>query len=171
MALRLRRVAETAAHLADASCRTRRCGNRYPRWKRSLDAIGIKVAFYKQKWPELLKMAGEGKLQMWRLSIDAPTPDGDTFYAILYGGNIGAFNHARFRLPDYDHAYEESRRLPDGPARFAEFKRMDALVEAYAPLMPQSYRFRNLLVQPWLKGYKANAFAEENWAYYAIERP
>jgi hypothetical protein len=25
-----------------------------------------------------------------------------------------AFNHARFRLPNYDHAYEESRRLPDG---------------------------------------------------------
>ena len=60
-------------------------------WKRSLDAIGIKVAFYKQKWPELSKMAGEGKLQMWRLSIGAGIPDGDLFYAILYSGNIGAF--------------------------------------------------------------------------------
>jgi hypothetical protein len=48
---------------------------------------------------------------------------------------------------------------------------MDALVEAYAPLILQSHRFLNLLVQPWLKGYKAHPFADEYWAYYAIERP
>ncbi len=37
-------------------------------WKRSMDAIGIRIAFFTQKWPELNKMSEAGQLQMWGLS-------------------------------------------------------------------------------------------------------
>ena len=48
---------------------------------------------------------------------------------------------------------------------------MDALVEAYAPMILNAFRYKNLLVQPSLKGFKENIFATDNWAYYAVDRP
>jgi len=140
-------------------------------WKRNLDAIGIRITFVTQKWSELNKMASAGKLQMWSVSIGASTPDADLFYSTLYSGSIGELNYARFKLAAYDRAYEQSSRLPDGPARFAQFREMDALAEAYAPMILNDFRYQNLLAQPWLKGYKQNVFTTANWAYYAIERP
>ena len=139
-------------------------------WKRNLDAVGIRIVFVIQKWSELNKMALAGKLQMWSLGIGASTPDADLFYSILYSGGIGALNYSRFRLPQYDRAYEAASRLPNGPARFARFREMDALAEAYAPLLLNAFRYQNLLVQPWLKGFKHNVFALQDWAYYSVER-
>ena len=138
-------------------------------WKRCLDAIGIRVKFLIQSWPDLQKMATAGKLQMWQLGMGAPTPDADIFYTMLYSGSAGLFNLSRFHLPAYDRAYEASARLPDGPARYAEFRRMDALVDAYAPLILNRYPYYNVLTQPWLKGFKMNIFAQDKWAYYAVE--
>ncbi|MGE5667393.1 MAG: ABC transporter substrate-binding protein, partial [Betaproteobacteria bacterium] len=139
-------------------------------WKRCLDAIGIRVKFLIQSWPDLLKMATAGKLQMWQLGMGAPTPDADIFYTMLYSGSAGLFNLSRFHLPAYDRAYEASARLPDGPARYAEFRRMDALVDAYAPLILNRFPQYNVVAQPWLKGFKMNIFAQDNWAYYTVER-
>ncbi len=139
-------------------------------WKKNLDAIGIHIIFMTQKWSELNKMASAGKLQMWSVAMSAPTPDADIFYTMLYSSSIGEFNYARFRLPDYDRAYEASGRLPDGPERFALFRQMDAMVAAYAPMILNAFRYRNLLVQPWLKGFKENIFVADNWAYYAVDR-
>jgi ABC-type transport system substrate-binding protein len=140
-------------------------------WKKDLDAIGVHVTFITQKWSELNKMASMGKLQMWSVGMSVPNPDADILYTMLYSGSIGEFNYARFRLPDYDHAYEASARLPNGPERFALFREMDTLVEAYAPMILNAFRYKNLLVQPWLKGFKENIFVTDNWAYYAVDRP
>jgi ABC-type transport system substrate-binding protein len=140
-------------------------------WKKDLDAIGVHVTFITQKWSELNKMASMGKLQMWSVGMSVPNPDADILYTMLYSGSIGEFNYARFRVPDYDHAYEASARLPNGPERFALFREMDTLVEAYAPMILNAFRYKNLLVQPWLKGFKENIFVTDNWAYYAVDRP
>jgi ABC-type transport system substrate-binding protein len=140
-------------------------------WKRNLDAIGIRITFVTQKWSELNKMASAGKLQMWSLGMSTPIPDADLFYSMLYSGTIGELNYARFRLPAFDRAYEASTRLADGPGRFALFREMDALLEAYAPLILNAFRYRNFLAQPWLKGFKQNIFTTANWAFYTVERP
>src|SRR4029079_2937997 len=34
-------------------------------WTKNMDAIGIKLEFVKQKWPDLLKMSMAGQLMMW----------------------------------------------------------------------------------------------------------
>lgn len=140
-------------------------------WKRNLDSVGIRIVFVTEKWSELAKMALAGKLQMWSLGIGAPTPDADLYYSILYSGSIGEFNYSHFRLSEYDRAYEAAGRLPNGPARYARFREMDALAEAYAPLILNAFRYQNLLVQAWIKGFKHNIFAPHDWAYYAVERP
>ena len=45
-------------------------------WKRNMDALGLKVTFLKNKWPELNKMSEAGQLQMWGLGWISAIPDG-----------------------------------------------------------------------------------------------
>jgi ABC-type transport system substrate-binding protein len=135
-------------------------------WKRNMDAIGVRIEFVKNKWPELNKMTEAGQMMMWGLGWISGIPDGDQFYSYLVSRNIGTSNDARLRLPEYDKLYDEAHGLPDGPARNAIYRKMNALIAGYAPWIVADYPYRNDLTQPWLKGFKANAFQRWQWAYY-----
>ncbi len=74
-------------------------------WKRNMTAVGIRIDFVTQKWPDLLKMARAGNLQMWQLGNRGTTTEGYGFLGLLYGPNAGLANLARFRQADYDRAY------------------------------------------------------------------
>ena len=135
-----------------------------------MDAIGIRIVFFTQKWPELNKMSEAGQLQMWGLSWISSSPDGDAFASPLYSKNIGTSNDARFRLPAFDRAYEASLNLPDGPARTALFRSMSEAVLNYAPWMMDLNAYVSVLAQPWLKGYKQNPFQRNQWKYYDVDK-
>jgi ABC-type transport system substrate-binding protein len=139
-------------------------------WKKSMDAIGIRMMFFTQKWPELNKMSEAGQLQMWGLSWITAIPDGEPFTSPLYGRNVGTSNDARFRLPEYDKAYEKAMLLPDGAERDALYRRMTDLVLNYAPWMLGRNAYANVVAQPWLKGYKQNPFFQHQWKFYDVAR-
>jgi ABC-type transport system substrate-binding protein len=138
-------------------------------WLRSLGTLGLKVEFTKQKWPDLLKAARLGQLQAWRVGNINTTPEGFGFLALLYGPHAGFANLGRFRLPEYDKLYEEARALPDGPARAKAVRRMNELVTAYTPWVLTSYRIENVLVQPWLTGYKYNPTYQHPFPYLDVD--
>ncbi|MGH8850668.1 MAG: ABC transporter substrate-binding protein [Casimicrobiaceae bacterium] len=138
-------------------------------WQKSLKAVGLRVEFVKQKWPDLLKMGRAGKLQMWTLANTSSTPDGIGFFDLLYGPNAGNQNLARFRLPEFDALFARARLMPEGPERLAIFHRLSELVTAYAPWELSVYRRETILVQPWLLGYKYNTFYVHPWQYYDID--
>ena len=137
-------------------------------WKRNMDAIGIRITFVKNKWPELNKMTEAGQMMMWGLGWISGVPDGDAFYSYLVSRNIGTSNDARLRLPEYDRLYDEAHTLPDGPKRNALFRKMNDLIASYAPWIVADYPYRNDLTQPWLKGFKANPFQRWQFAYYDV---
>ena len=139
-------------------------------WKRCMDAIGIRMTDFKQKWPELNKMSEAGQLQMWGLAWISSIPDADTFYSNLYSKNIGTSNDARLRLPEYDRAFETARRLPDSPERSAQYRRMTDLVNAYAPWLLATYPYDNILAQPWVRGYRLHPFLRGQYRFYDVER-
>ena len=138
-------------------------------WQRSLASIGIRVEFVKQKWPDLLKMARYGQLQMWFLGNINTTPEGFGFMSLLYGPHSGFANLARFNLPEFNQLYEQAQKLPDGPQRTQIFRKMSELVNAYAPWLLHAYRHENVLVQPWVLGYKHTVFDWHPWRYYDID--
>ena len=113
-----------------------------------MDAIGIRITFVKQSWPELNRMAEASQLMMWGLGSVATIPDADAFYSSLYSGAIGAGNYARLRLAEYDRLYEQSRGLADERARTALFHRMNDLIHGYAPWILGEHRYGNVLAQP-----------------------
>ena len=102
-------------------------------WVRSMNAIGVRIEFNKQKWPDLLKAARLGQLQMFQLGNINTTPEGFGFLGLLYGGHAGFSNLARFKQPDYDRLYEQARGTPHGAEREALMQKMGELVNAYAP--------------------------------------
>jgi oligopeptide transport system substrate-binding protein len=137
-------------------------------WKRDMDALGIRVTFLKNKWPELNKMSEAGQLMMWGLGWTSGSPDGMDNYAYFYSKNIGTSNDARLRLPAFDALYDKARTLPDGPQRTAIFDQMNDLIYGYAPWILTDHRYRNMLVQPWVRGYKLNPYLEQQWRYHDV---
>ena len=139
-------------------------------WKKNMDAIGIRITFFTQKWPELNKMSEAGQLQMWGLSWIASVPEPESFATPLYSRTIGTQNDARFRLPAYDQAFEAAQLLPDGPQRTALYRKMTELVQNYTPWILGMNAYGNAIVQPWLKGYKQSPFQVHEWKYYDVAR-
>jgi len=138
-------------------------------WQRSLNAVGIRIEFVKQKFPETLKMARAGQLQMWGLANTNMTTEGYGFFGLLYGPHAGLSNFSRFDLPEFNRRYEASRRLPDGPERAQLFREMSALVTAYAPWMIDVYRYENVVVYPWVVGYKYSGIYQHPWPYLDVD--
>ena len=139
-------------------------------WKRSMDAIGIRMEFIKQKWPDLLKMSQAGKLQMWQLARTQTIRDGGTGLELLATKNVAnTMNDSRFSLPEYDRLFEQSRLLPDSPERSALYRKMSELALAHTPVVMGVYRYENVLAYPWVLGYKRNAFLMHPWKYMDID--
>ena len=122
-------------------------------WKKNMDAIGIRMAFKKDKTPELRKMARLGKIPMRADGWNADYPDAENYMQLLYGPNAGQENQARFKLPEFDALYDRARKLPDSPERTALFDKMTELVLAYAPWRLTEHRFEDQLLQPWVGPY------------------
>jgi len=138
-------------------------------WKRNMTAVGIKIEFVTQKWPDLLKMARQGQLQMWQLSNRATSPEGYGFLGLLYGPNAGLANLSRFKLAEYDTLYDQSKKLPDGPERARLMRQMSEIIAAYAPWKINAYRYENVIVYPWVVGYKLNVFNLHPWQFLDID--
>jgi len=134
-------------------------------WARSMKALGVRIEFVKQKWPDLLKMGKAGQLQMWNLGWINAYAEGDAFVQLLFSDNIGQTNYSRFHLAEYDALYRKSRTLPDGPERNRLYRRMSEIEAAYTPWVLNVFTVESTLVQPWVKGYKKHAYWEHAWEY------
>jgi ABC-type transport system substrate-binding protein len=138
-------------------------------WLRSMNAIGVRIEFNKQKRPDLLKAARLGQLQMLQSYATTTTPEGFGFFGLLYGGHAGLSNLARFKQPDYDRLYEQARGAPAGPEREALMHKMGDVATAYAPWVLTAFTYENVLVHPWVLGYKYNGFHPHPWPYFDID--
>jgi ABC-type transport system substrate-binding protein len=125
-------------------------------WQKNLEAVGLRVVFAIAKWPEHLKQARAGKLMMWGVGLSADSPDGQGVFARGYSPDIGGQTL-------FDEIYDRMRTLPDRPARFALFRRLNKIMIAYAPYKFHVHRIVTDLMQPWLIGYRRPVFWLDWW--------
>ena len=137
-------------------------------WKKSLDAIGVRMDVHKDKFPELLKAEKQCKLQMRVASWIADYPDGDNFMQLLYGPNTNQSNNACARIPEFDKLYARTQKMPPGPERDKLYQEMTRVIEAYAPWRLMISRYRNMLVQPRVLGYKRHPILHAHWQYLDV---
>jgi ABC-type transport system substrate-binding protein len=138
-------------------------------WQKAMQAIGIRMRFKTAKWPENLKAARAGQLQMWGVASSATSGDGQAMLTRYYGPQAGQQNLPRFALPEFDAVHDRLSVLPDGPEREALFDRAKRLAVAYAPYKLHVHRIVADLHHPALIGYRRPVFWNEWWHFVDIE--
>jgi ABC-type transport system substrate-binding protein len=138
-------------------------------WQKSLEAAGIRFRVDIGKWPDNRKRSKLGKLLTWQAAWGADYPDGENFYQLLYGPNCGSSNDACFELKAFDALYDEAATLPPGPERTAIYGKMSRLIAVYAPWKPNIHKKRDMMVQPWVLGWRKNHFLHEGYRYVDID--
>ena len=136
---------------------------------KNMKALGIRVQSLPAQWPEHLKAARAGKLQMWALGLSATSPDASASYARYDSKQIGGQNLARVKLPAFDKLYNDLETLPDGPERLAAFREADRLAVAYMPYKFTLNRVSLDMAQPQLVGYRRPVFWNDWWQYVDID--
>ena len=137
--------------------------------KRSLDSISVRLEIHKDRFPELIKLENQCRLMMRGAAWIADYPDGDNFMQLLYGPNTGQSNNACYRSPEYDRRYEKSRLLPHGPERDRLYREMARLMETHTVWLLTDSRYRNVLMQPRVKGFMKHPVLHAEWLYIDIE--
>jgi ABC-type transport system substrate-binding protein len=137
--------------------------------KRSLDSIGVRLEIHKDRFPELIKLENQCRLMMRGAAWIADYPDGDNFMQLLYGPNSGQSNNACYRSPEYDKRYEASRLLPDGPERNKLYREMTRIMETDTVWLLTDSRYRNVLMQPRVKGFAKHPVLHAEWLYIDLE--
>jgi ABC-type transport system substrate-binding protein len=139
-------------------------------WKKSFESIGIHMRENIMPFPDLLKAEKQCQLQMRNSPWIADFPDGDNFMQLFYGPNTGQNNNGCARIPDYDVRYAASQKLPDGPERNRLYHEMARILEMDAPIRIGYARYRNMLAQPKVIGYKKHPILNSEWLYYDVKK-
>jgi ABC-type transport system substrate-binding protein len=136
-------------------------------WKRDMDALGIRAQSQIAKWPEQLKLARAGKLQIWGVGSSSAAPDGVGALQKLDSQQAGGQNLARFKNTRMDQLYDELQRMPDGPQRQALFDEAKRISVAYMPYRFLVHRISTDLWHPWVVGFRRPLFWQE-W-YHMVD--
>jgi oligopeptide transport system substrate-binding protein len=141
-------------------------------WKKSMDAIGIRLAVETMKTPDMRKAAREGRAKMTNEGWNADFPDAENFFQLLTSKNAepGGENYSRFQLKDFDERYEKMRLLPDGPARAALVAQLEDIVKLYAPWIAPWHDKLHYVEQPWMMGFKKHPIAHDSWEFVDIDK-
>jgi ABC-type transport system substrate-binding protein len=137
-------------------------------WKKSMDAIGIRMQINQQTFAELLNMMRAGKLQMFNLGYRSLEPSGYQILQTLWSKERRDTNPSQFKRPEYDAAYEAFLRTPSGPERTALARKMSEIAQAWMPMVLHTYGIGNAIYYPWLLGYWPSQFGG-SWKYADID--
>lgn len=136
---------------------------------KDMTRIGLCIPFVTKKWPEQLKIARGGKLQMWMVAYSSAQPDISSAASRLASVHAGGNNIARFRLPEADLLFDQIATLPDGPERQAAMTRLRDLGNAYMPYKFKGHRFHLDIERAQLSGYRRPVFWQHWWEYVDID--
>ncbi len=139
-------------------------------WKKTFNAISVQMEGDMRPFPDLLKAEAQCKLQMRSAAWIADYPDGDNFMQLFYGPNIHQTNKGCFQHPDYDRLFLQSQQMQPGPERDALYRKMARLLEVYAPNRLGYARYRNMLAQANVIGYKKHPILVSEWIYFDLKK-
>jgi ABC-type transport system substrate-binding protein len=137
--------------------------------RKDMNGLGIRVNFRPAKWPENLKNARAGKLQIWSLGSSAASPDGQPALYRSATMHKGGQNLSRFSRKEFDDIFNRMTFLPDGPERDKLFLEAKRITATYAPYKHQVHRILTDLTHPWVDGFRRPPYWLEWWTYIDID--
>jgi ABC-type transport system substrate-binding protein len=139
-------------------------------WKKSLNAIGLRVDFPVAGFADNLKAAYQCELMMFGLGGVASIPDGSDFMTNYYGPNAKRGNFGCYQSTVFDDAFDKARLMQDSPERTALYDTMTRQLEADTARFIGLWRIRNWVLQPWVRGYKKHPIMHADWQFLDVER-
>jgi ABC-type transport system substrate-binding protein len=137
--------------------------------RKDLNALGIRIQFRSAKWPENLKNARAGKLQVWNSGRSAASPDGRPALDSGATAHKGGQNLARFSSKRYDEIYQRISEMPDGPERNRLFTEAKRILTAYAPYKNGVHRILTDLSWSSISGFRRPPYWLAWWSYVDID--
>jgi ABC-type transport system substrate-binding protein len=138
-------------------------------WRKSMDAIGLRMEFDQGRFADHLKAAKVCQLMMWGASWLADYPDGENFMQLLYGPNTGQSNNGCYESKAFDAFYEKMIKLPDSRERNRLFLEMTRQMEVDGAWVFGTSRERNQILWPWVKGYKKHPILHSDFIFLDLE--
>jgi oligopeptide transport system substrate-binding protein len=138
-------------------------------WRKTYNAIGIRMVNERVIFQDLLKAEQQCKVQTRNFQWAADYPDGDNFMQLHYGPNARQTNAACLVDPQIDAFYAASRKLPAGPERDLLYHQMARRIEVLGATRIGYARIRNMLAQPTVLGYKKHPILHQEWQYIDID--
>ncbi len=138
-------------------------------WKKTFDSLHIRMKSDKRLFPDLLKAEKQCQLMMRTSNWIADYPDGSNFMQLFYGPHTGQSNNGCVQIPLYDRLYKQAASLPEGSKRDLLYHKMARVLEGYAPNRIGYARYRNMLLQPYVIGYKKHPVMHNEWVYIDID--
>lgn len=138
-------------------------------WRKTYTAIGIRMANERMIFSDILKTEKQCKLQSRTAPWIADYPDGDNFMQLFYGPNTHQNNNGCYQDPQYDKWYAASQKMPAGPERDALYHKMARQLEVNAGALMGYARYRNMLAQPTVLGFKKHPILHQEWQYIDID--
>ncbi len=139
-------------------------------WKKTYDSLAIRMRVEFKPFSEILKAEKNCQLVQRISPWMADYPDGDNFLQLFYSKNIYLNNNGCVTLPEFDKLYEQSQRLPAGPERDQLYRQLARIMEVYSAQRLGYARYRNMLTQARVIGYKKHPIMHVEWLYLDIDK-
>lgn len=139
-------------------------------WKKTYDSLAIKMKEDLLQFSEMLKAEKACQLQTRNAPWIADYPDGDNFMQLYYGANIGANNNGCVALPAFDQLYVQTQKMPAGSERDLLYHKMVRIMEVNTAQRVGFSRYKNILSQAKVIGYKKHPIIYGEWMYFDVEK-
>ena len=126
--------------------------------KRSLDAIGVRVAFDAMPGGDRLKMLAKCQHQISTMSFGGGAPDGTSPMENFHSAKVGTINFSCYRNDDYDRIFDRLKLMAPGPERAPLFAELTAILDAHAPARILPAADDVTLVGPRVAGFAMNPY-------------
>jgi ABC-type transport system substrate-binding protein len=109
--------------------------------QRELQKAGLRVEINVMPPSTLRQMKSSGDLDAFRASWIADYPDAENYLSLFYSKNFtpNGPNYTHFKNAMYDSIYEHSLSMVDVEIRKLDYKKMDSIIIAKAPIIPLYY--------------------------------
>lgn len=139
------------------------------RWYKSMESIGVRLTIKSDKYTEIIKASSLGQVQMFEFGWVADFPDASNFFQLLHNKSIGASNHSRFDLPQFNQLFEQSMKLQDSAERTELYRKLNQLIVGYAPWVLRVFPVTVDVRHQWVKNYLRHPVDNTAWRYLDID--
>jgi oligopeptide transport system substrate-binding protein len=139
----------------------------------SLAEIGIEVNLLRLAWAQHLESIENGKTSFFRFGWVCDYPDGEALLTLFDNRAFspGGNNFFHYSDPEFQRLYEEGVRQTD-PNRAQElYRQAQEVVMRDAPVLFLYHNERVHLLQPHVRGFKAQGISLRQGKYWWLDKP